>query len=116
MAVSVLPENFFVDLLPTKIMELDTTGVLHATLSGFQDRSDDIRAYVSFINKLIDPFAGYPIAGTCVATNYTDEFGLNVTRTVLTFDLQSDPSYQAFEAGNLTQDEAKAWMGEVLSS
>ena len=115
MAVSVLPENFFVDLLPTKIMELDTTGVLHATLSGFQDRSDDIRAYVSFINKLIDPFAGYPIAGTCVATNYTDEFGLNVTRTVLTFDLQSDPSYQAFEAGNLTQDEAKAWMGEVLS-
>lgn len=115
MAVSVLPENFFVDLLPTKIMELDTTGVLHATLSGFQDRSDDIRAYVSFINKLIDPFAGYPIAGTCVATNYTDEFGLNVTRTVLTFDLQSDPSYQAFEAGNLTQDEAKVWMGEVLS-
>jgi hypothetical protein len=115
MAVSVLPENFFVDLLPTKIMELDTTGVLHATLSGFQDHSDDIRAYVSYINKLIDPFAGHPIPGTCVATNYTDEFGLNVTRTVLSYDLESDPKYQAFEAGDLTQDEAKAWMGEVLS-
>ena len=115
MAVSVLPENFFVDLIPTKVMELDTTGVLHATLSGFQDHSDDIRAYISYINKLIDPFAGHPIPGTCVATNYTDEFGLNVTRTVLSFDLESDKTYQAFEAGNLTQDEAKAWMGDVLA-
>lgn len=114
MAVSVLPENFFVDLIPTKIMELDTTGVLHATLSGFQDHADDLRAYISYINKLIDPFAGYPIPGTCVATNYTDEFGLDVTRTVLSFDLESDKNYQAFEAGNLTQDQAKAWMGEVL--
>jgi hypothetical protein len=115
MAVSVLPENFFVDLIPTKVMELDTTGVLHATLSGFQDHSDDIRAYISYINKLIDPFAGHPIPGTCVATNYTDEFGLNVTRTVLSFDLESDKTYQSFEAGNLTQDEAKAWMGDVLA-
>ncbi len=114
MAVSVLPENFFVDLIPTKIMELDTTGVLHATLSGFQDHTDDIRAYVSYINKLIDPFAGHPIPGTCVATNYTNEFGLDVTRTVLSFDLESDKNYQAFETGNLTQDQAKAWMGEVL--
>ena len=114
MAVSVLPEDFFAGLLPEKVVALDTTGVLHAVLSGFQDRSEDLRSYISFVSELINPYAGYPIEGTCVAVTYTDDYGLVVTRNVLGYNLQSDPSYQAFIAGNLTQDQSIAWMADVL--
>jgi hypothetical protein len=114
MAVSVLPEDFFAGLLPEKVVALDVTGVLHAVLSGFQDRSEDLRSYISYISELINPYAGYPIEGTCVSVTYTDSYGLVVTRNVLGYNLQSDPSYQAFVAGTLTQDESIAWMADVL--
>jgi hypothetical protein len=115
MAVSVLPEDFFSGLIPSRIVELDGTGVFQAVLAGFQDRNEDIRAYISIISKLFDPNAGYPISGTCVSVTYTDSFGLEITRNVLAYEMQSDQNYLDFEAGLLTDTEAKEWMAGVLN-
>lgn len=115
MAVSVLPEDFFSGLIPSRIVELDGTGVFQAVLAGFQDRNEDIRAYISVISKLFDPNAGYPIDGTCVSVTYTDNFGLEITRNVLAYEMQSDQNYLDFEAGLLTDAESKAWMADVLN-
>jgi len=114
MAVSVLPENLLQSLVPQKLMELDGTGVISSVLAGFQDRTEDTRAFISYIAQLLNPNAGYPIVGTCLGVTYTNSHGLTVTRNVLAYDLNSDPQYTKYAAGTLSVQDTNLWMATVL--
>lgn len=50
-----LPEGYLSSLLPPKVVAMDERGLLQAFVAGYQDRVEDLRAYVKKFLSLLDP-------------------------------------------------------------
>ena len=114
MALSILPEGLLVNLLPSKVAAMDQRGLLHAVVSAFQDRVEDIRAYVAQVEGVIDPRSGFPTTGRSILEDYTDTYGKPITRSMLAYNVESDLVAKAILDGSASNSDAINWVSISL--